>query len=169
MFVWHSYLRVKSREFQLVAPERTNLKWNRQGIQMRIYWKSCFSDSNFSYHCWILACFCLLCLQNLAVWSVVVCSSPFAGTGITGNCELLHVGGRNRTLVLCKSSKRSQELSHLSSVQTYFSGSGDDFLFHLSLTAYYLMWLLSCWFLPGSARSGLHCYFFLVLLTMLRS
>lgn len=51
MFVWHSYLRVKSREFQLVAPERTNLKWNRQGIQMRIYWKSCFSDSNFSYHC----------------------------------------------------------------------------------------------------------------------
>lgn len=158
-----------SREFQLVAPE-----WILSEIARVFKWGSTGKAASVTQISLtitvlklILACFCLLCL--LAAWPVVVGSSHFPRTGMTGNCELLHVGGRNWTLVLCKSSMSFPELSHLSAAQTYSSGPGDDFLFPLSLTAYYLRWLLSRWFLPGSERSGLRCYFFLVLLSMLHS
>lgn len=115
---WHSYLCVKSREFQLVAPE-----WILSEIARVFKWGSTGKAAALTQISliiavlkWILVCFCLLCLQDfVAAWPVVVCSSPFSATGITGNCKLLQVGGRNRTLGLCKSSKRSWELSHLSS------------------------------------------------------
>lgn len=139
---------------------------------MRTYWKSCCSDSNFSYHCCFKMNFGMLL-------------SPLS----PGPCCCLACGGlqlsffRNwnyRQLQATPSRWQEQNPRPLQKQQAFLGAEPSlqcpnlflriwRRLFHLSLTAYYLMWLLSCWFLPGSERSGLHCYFFLVLFTMLRS